>query len=283
MKICIIGNSHVGALKRGWDRIALKHPGTEITFFAHRANGMAGLKVAGNSLVPANEVLKKAIHFTSGGLERITPADYDAFLIYGLKACPNFANRKQFISSPAARQALVDLTKGRLSFKLLGMLRPLTDRIIYIGHDPLPAAGEVRSERPATDYVDGIAALNETIYRPLGAELIAQPASTIVNGRQTGPDFGRGSKRLAIGDGRDDRAHPVGEDGHMNDDFGEIWMEAFLATCGSSVGQRVSIKQRKKVREAMEDASVTSESAASGKADRSRGPVSGFLKRIGLG
>ncbi len=283
MKICIIGNSHVGALKRGWDRIAPKHPGTEITFFAHRANGMAGLKVAGNSLVPGNEMLKNAIHFTSGGLERITPADYDAFLIYGLKACPNFANRKQFISSPASRQALVDLTKGRLSFKLLGMLRPLTDRILYIGHDPLAAAGEVRSDGPPTSYIEGIAALNETIYRPLGAEVIAQPASSIVNGRQTHPDFGRGSKRLAIGDGRDDRAHPAGEDGHMNDDFGEIWMEAFLAACSSGVGQRVSIKQRKKVREAMGEASDDAEASGSAKNDRGRGPVSGFLKRIGLG
>lgn len=283
MKICIIGNSHVGALKRGWDRISAKHPGTELTFFAHRANGMAALKVEGNSLVPKTDLLKKAIRFTSGGLERITPGDYDVLLLYGLRASPNFASRNQFISAQAARQALVDLTHGRLSSKLLGMLRPLTDRIIYIGHDPLPAASRVRSERPPADYVEGIETLNEGIYRKLGAEMIAQPVSTIVNGRQTHSDFARGSKRLAIGDGRDDRAHPEGEDGHMNDDFGEIWLEAFLVACKSGLTQRVSTKQRRNVREVMAEPSADLESSSAAKEDRGRGPVSGFLKRIGLG
>lgn len=237
MKICVIGNSHVGALKRGWDLIAPQHPKVEITFFAHRGDGMASVKVENGSLVPTTNELNVAISHTSGGLNRITPDDYDIFLIYGLRAKPNFVNKAQFISSQARFQALEDLTLDKLSFSLLIMLRELTDKKVYIGHDPLPAAITIKSEGNSPEYMAGIALLNKAIYKPMSAELVTQPLATIVNQRSTHPAFSQGSKRLAIGDKLDNQNHSAGESGHMNDEFGKIWLTSFLSLIGSGAAR----------------------------------------------
>lgn len=228
MKICVIGNSHVGSLKRAWDKNSTNHPEVEMTFFAQRANGMAALKVRGKHLVPSTDALASAIKFTSGGLNHIVPADYDAFLIYGLRAKPNFDGGEHFFSRQAKQQAIADLTLDKLSLKILKMVRQLSAAPIYVGHDPLNAASSTRPDASLTPYQSGIARLNELVYGPLGAEMLMQPSSTIVNGKNTEASYSKDSQRLAIGCGNNDATHPEGEDKHMNVAFGEIWLAAFF-------------------------------------------------------
>ena len=62
----------------------------------------------------------------------------------------------------------------------------------------------------------------------LKAELIEQPLETIVNGGETHPQFSKGSKRLAIGDGFDDHPHPDEDNIHMNEAFGALWLQALF-------------------------------------------------------
>lgn len=238
MKVCIIGNSHVGALKRAWDRISKDHPGLELVFFAHRGTGMSALKSRDGQLLTDDEALASAMRFTSGGLDRIIPQDYDVFLIYGLRASPNFRNGNQYISSQAENQAAEDLTRNRLSFRILTMLRGLTDKRIFLGHDPLKAATVTRPKASPRHYQAGIEFLNERIYGPLGAEMLVQPVSTIVNGRNTHASFSLGSLRLAIGESSEGVSHPNGEELHMNDGFGEVWLVNFFTRLEESASTR---------------------------------------------
>ena len=70
--------------------------------------------------------------------------------------------------------------------------------------------------------------INSKFHRPLGAELVMQPLSTIVDGMHTRIDFSRGSRRLLVQDRKHEVLHPVEDRGHMNDEFGKLWLELFF-------------------------------------------------------
>ncbi|HMZ06051.1 MAG TPA: hypothetical protein PK078_00415 [Anaerolineales bacterium] len=226
--ICILGNSHVGSLKRGWDAIYNDYQQIRITFFAQRSDGIEGLIVHDGKLIPNNEDLMNALAFTSGGKTDILPDDYDVFIIYGVGAHVNFDIHSQFYSRTVIESTIKDLVVDTLSFKLLQRLRKITSKPIYIGHMPLLAATQVQLEASPNDYLARVELINEIIYRPFHAEMVKQPVFTIVNGNNTHPKFSKDSKRLAIGDQYDDQHHPDEDIDHMNDQFGEIWLKEYF-------------------------------------------------------
>lgn len=228
MKICVIGNSHVGSLSRGWDVFKGDYPEHEITFFAQRSEGINGLIVRSGKLIPDNQALARALEFTSGGKCEVDPAEYDVFLIYGSGANINAAQNGTFYSSAALEMSISDQATGTLSFNLLKRLRTVTAKAIFVGHLPLVPAIKVSSDIKSDDYFARVELMNKLIYGPLNAELVKQPMSTVVNGGNTHPAFSKGSKALAIGDCGDNTYHSEDDTDHMNDRFGEIWLRNFL-------------------------------------------------------
>ena len=79
--ICVLGNSHVGALKRAWDLMPEWHQEYNLVFFTARSNGLGGLFLIDNKLVPKTDRLKRTITYTSGGKSEIDIVEYDLFLI----------------------------------------------------------------------------------------------------------------------------------------------------------------------------------------------------------
>lgn len=227
-RICILGDSHVGCLKRGWDKLHNEYPDNEVVFFAHRANGLDNLIVRDAKLIPGNEDLAKALKFTAGNKVEIDPVEYDLFIIFGAGATVNFAYNSFFYSKAVIKMSLNDFVEKTLSFKLLKKLRAITNKTIFVGHTPLEAATQILSTTKPTDYISRVKLINELVYAPLNSELVLQPLNTIVNGNNTHPDFSKGSKRLAIGDRFDNEYHPKDDIDHMNDKFGEIWLKEFI-------------------------------------------------------
>lgn len=229
MKICVIGNSHVGALKRAWDAMPGRHQSANITFFAARGRGLEGLAVNDGRLVPETEFLKKSLEFTSGGKQVIDPDEYDVSLVYGLGASGLFISPKRYYSSAVLRQAANDHVAGTPSFNLIRKIRQLTDKTVFVGHSPLRAfRGEGFKVVEPEAYLFGLEVVNDFVYSSIGSELVAQPLHTIVNGRFTNPLFSQGSKRLSIRDKHDDEHHPENDYAHMNDEFGAEWLTSFL-------------------------------------------------------
>lgn len=228
INICIMGNSHVGSLKRGWDVINKDYHKIKITFFAQRSDGLKDLVVQDGKLSPNNNELSKALEFTSGGRTEIVPNQYDIFIIYGANANVNFDMDFQFYSKAVIEASLRDFVTSTLSFSLLQKLKSVTNKSVYIGHVPLIAATQIQPGIPPDKYLARVKLMNEAVYHPLNAELVKQPAATIVNGNNTHPDFSKGSKRLAIGDSFDDEHHPEDDMDHMNDLFGSMWLEEFF-------------------------------------------------------
>lgn len=227
MKICVLGNSHVGSLKRAWDQVSYKWPDVELTFFAQRGDGLRGLSIADGRLVATNERLKSALEFTSGGHSDIDPNGFDSILIYGSGAMPAFQSDR-FVSAAALKCSLEDLTYDTVSYSVLRKIRGLTDKFVWVGHDPLRARGVVDNSGNVKEYLSGINILNEKIYCPLNSRMVTQPIETIVNGKNTDAKYSAGSKRLSIGDAADGESHPEHDSLHMNDAFGKLWICQFL-------------------------------------------------------
>jgi hypothetical protein len=228
MRICVVGNSHVAALKRAWNTIRQEHSGIELTFFAMGSTYMAGLVVDNKRLVANNDKLKAALAFTSGGLSAIDPEYYDLFLVYGMNAKPSFIQNDIFYSSAVRRQALRDLVEETLSFKTILKLRQVTDKKLYIGHNPLRALEKISEKDRTADYEAGISALNNEIFSELNCELVPQPLTTLIRGAATDVKFTIGSRKLAAGTVGDNQLHQDEDNFHMNDEFGKIWLKDFF-------------------------------------------------------
>lgn len=229
MRIAILGNSHIGSLKRGADRLSAAENPHTLTFFGARGKLMRHLRAEGDCLIPTHEATESSIAHTSGGDRRIRVDAFDAFLLYGLDADPFFAPLDRFYSSAVMARAIADVAETTTLYRTLTTLRAITDKPVYLGHTPLRAAEPANLARETTAYERGIALLNETAFAPLRATMIPQPSETIVNGSRTLISFSKGSKRLAIGDERDDELHPEGDSSHMNDEFGALWLRRWFA------------------------------------------------------
>ena len=90
VKVCIIGDSHVGALKKAWAVIDRTFPGIRITFFALPALALDSVVAANGTLCSVSEGDRKALEFISGGKSHIDPGEYDVFLVYGCGARATF-------------------------------------------------------------------------------------------------------------------------------------------------------------------------------------------------
>jgi hypothetical protein len=234
MKICIIGNSHVAALKLAWvnhfDKRCKKD--NDITFFASPGNSLRSLKLENNKLIPDSEQLKKNLRATSGGKSFIELASYDVFLLYGLATQPYY-NHGLFYSKALMDDWLAEYRAASLPIKILEMMPAGLCKKIYLGHNPMPSE-ILESKANLVDcksyaYELGLSFINKTVFNLYAAELLPQPPSTIAaSGRNTIFEYNKGSRRLEMGNTRSNRLYPTGDRLHMNDKFGKIWLEEFF-------------------------------------------------------
>lgn len=229
MKIGVIGNSHVGALKRAWDLFSLEDKKEiDLTFFAVGSRGMQDLEPRDGKLIAKTQKLADALIFTSEGKSEIDPLEYDIFLLYGLFAAAHFKENEKFYSKAATQRAMQDLVENQLSFEVLLKLRSITNKKIYVGHNPFKAAENIINMKAHDGYLTGLKELNDKVYNQYNAEIIPQPLETIVNLRSTNPIYTKNSKKLATGKKEDNELHPEQDNFHMNDDYGRLWLIEFI-------------------------------------------------------
>jgi hypothetical protein len=223
MKICVLGNSHVASLKQGWDQLSTDYPGFELTFFASRQNGLRGLRLDGQSLVPSTPALTNNIAFTSGGKEAVVLADYDVFLTYGLGLSVPLLTKS--LSSAVKSRTCLDAFERSLSSWLCRLIRKGSDAPIYIGHNPqraLRKEGFGESSRCDYEEVFGVMSAKHGLK---GVSLIPQPLCTLANGWNTRMEFSSNSTRLDVGDKISNALHDDGDLQHMNGVFGKIYLQ----------------------------------------------------------
>ena len=228
MKICLIGNSHIAAIKLGWLNVAGEFPDVQLTFFAARFVEMAGLMAQGDRLVADTASLAAQISFISGGLEEIIPKDYDMIVLCGLGL---FVPRLPAGTSAALRrQASIDYVNSSLIPVTLQKLHSVTDKTIWVAPSPMSAVA-VADEQIRSAMVPYFALINDVqiALDDPRCKVIGQPSRTLTRNLASRSVYTDGSVKLPIPNVNPAALkHPPSELKHMNGAFGAIWLKLNL-------------------------------------------------------
>lgn len=271
VRLCVIGNSHVAALKLGWDqlivdgdpRIAALVP----TFFGAPRDGIKHVALREGLLLPLRADVRAHFQRLSGGLSEINPAHYDAFLLVGLGASLKrvlrlYRTHRWAGVGTGAGQVLVSrafaaafLAEGYSATRLAlmaGLLGQVADKPIHAAPEPHWAAIQPTGaeRKPDFGWARAAAAGEGPALAGMFAEalraaldpkvsMILQPAATLEAGIVTRAAFNKGASRLISGDGEDSDA------AHMNADYGALWWaEAAGIIAPAKVARRASVRRR---------------------------------------
>ena len=230
MKIGVLGNSHVAAIKLAYEaaRPAIPH---EMTFFAGLGKRMATLEIVNGMLVPPadDHKIQFAIKTTSGGLSQIDPALYDRFLIIGMSGRVHrmVETVGRPISEGAKLCAVKDYWQAAPLAPLLQSLRQITDKPITVGVAPL-LAEEPQNDAGPDSYSQFLTLSSRLFFQRFEAGLMGQPLGSIVNGNATEIGYSRMSERLIAEKDGFGIHHPEGENSHMNQSYGALWLARYF-------------------------------------------------------
>ncbi|HWA91339.1 MAG TPA: hypothetical protein VG889_14985 [Rhizomicrobium sp.] len=260
--VCLIGNSHVAALKMAWSKRAPKlADGFSLRFFSAQNYMMAHIALKGRMLVPGRADLAEKLRFTSDGLDRIELDDYDAFVIVGsgfgidvpklrgVGGAPShlgFARIDNLVSEACFDAVLEATFAGTHAISLIDMIRQVTQApIVLVGapfmSERLLEDDEIKDDLHMKDraalgpYIARARAIAERVAAARGADVIWQDESTVAMPGFTRHTFNRGAVRFNLRDG----AMPEFDDKHGNEDYGHLVMTKVVARLDELSGGRV--------------------------------------------
>lgn len=236
--LCAIGDSHLAAVKLAWDRIGQSD--TRLTFFAAPGKGTDLLRVRDGTLVIADRRASRAMKRTSG-LDSIR-GDYDGYLVHGLGLGVNFALstlrifRKQdakrpladIIADPEFCSQLESSICASRAVVALAKLRQISERPVLFSPLPLSMATECFLREKLREAGQGpalTAAFHAAVTRALETlktTFLPQPADTLADdGVATAEKFSLAPERFG-------QANASADAAHMNAEYGEAVLRAFL-------------------------------------------------------
>jgi hypothetical protein len=229
MRVCIIGDSHIAALKSGWDLIQNRFASADVTFFGAARPNFADLAVSGGKLMATSRRLQLLFEKISGGLIAIT-GDFDRYILCGLGG--NLATVSAFVRLYAAERhgrgsgvrplsdacyqaCLRGLLDASMMAVVLGKLRQITGAPTALVSSPFPGPREGFEAIYETGDDRIIAAqfiaAFEELAKAHGARFVPQARETLSGPLVTESAFFEGAVRLF--EGEDDQLHANGRYG----------------------------------------------------------------------
>jgi hypothetical protein len=245
--VCLIGNSHVGALKLGWPDIEAEFPGFTLDFYASAGQSM-DLEVRDGKLVPATPEIRRRLAATSGKDGDIE-AGYDAYVVCGLTLSAMRALNAYDAKFTELRQAGLHKTampedfalamepalRGAIAVDVITKLRRITRAAIfligtpygaYIRHEQLWEKLKSRGHEEVVAQAYNAAC--SKIAEGLSATFLPQPAETVAeNGFTTRETF----FLFPLDYVRNEKAQHT----HMNAAFGAVVLRDVLEKARAAV------------------------------------------------
>jgi hypothetical protein len=231
MRLCIIGNSHIGCFKWAWPTIGPESERFRETFFGAPHKSVCATRLKGNALLPVEDA-KPHFKLASGGLDRIRLDRYDAYLLVGLgfgvgnpgrvyekHRLARHALAGEFVISEACmEESTDDALRSSPALNIARMIRSVSAAPIVVSPTPQPlqkilsveGGGDSRwSEDDVRQYLYWVFCRSavRTAARE-GISVFLQPEETLRDGF-TRWRFGFGAERPA------DYQHMKKEFGHL--------------------------------------------------------------------
>ncbi|TVP70626.1 MAG: hypothetical protein EA339_12775 [Rhodobacteraceae bacterium] len=228
IRLCIIGNSHVAALKHGAERLRRRHPDLQLGFFAARSNKTGGLAVVDGVYRPTSDALADQLALTSGGVRVIDPTQWDAYLVYGFGGRPQPGDFAQGLSRNFRRELYAQRIARSLLPQHLAALREITQAPVFAALAPLLAQIPKARRNRLLHHDEEAALVQSRFCDPHRAKLIAQPEATRLKDLYTIPKFNARSVPLENAHADQRSRHQEHDVQHMNARYGLVWLEHFL-------------------------------------------------------
>jgi hypothetical protein len=230
-RVCLIGDSHLAALRSGWS--ADDFPAVRPTFFAAPAKSIGNLVVADGVLEASDDDLERHLMITSGGQTRIA-GDYDHYLIHGLefglslvlelcRGVPGMQNPKGWqarVTAASFTDTADAAIRNSLAIRTAAKLRQITAAPITLSPTPVSSArySNLRRRLSENANAQAVAAVFSNAcrraVREMNGRFLPQPAETLdADGLATKPAYSREPARFLIRNPSDDAAH-------MNAEYG---------------------------------------------------------------
>jgi len=264
LKLCIMGNSHLAALRHAWTTHPNRWAGIDAHFVGAHKGLLLETQVNDGWLRPSSDASKAAFARLGGG-RGIRLADYDGFVLAGCLVAlslsasvyrrlnwiglPSVAEHENLAQDPkllvsrgAAIATMQAKFAGRLGPKLIEHLRPHTPAPILLTSQPRASAAVLGSSDPKTrahrvahtlgdsrelERVSEQAA-NRAIVAA-GGIYIGQPPPTITDHILTDPAFMLGAMRLTA---KGDQQQPKDDVRHANAAYGALVLDQIASHFG---------------------------------------------------
>lgn len=251
-RVCVIGNSHIAAIKQAWDILSPEYPELEMAFFASGGMRLKALKAIDGKLIPSTKYLANRV-YSNTGANSIDPNQYDMFILaalgYGLTQIiftaidyrsdsmnTGQSSYKHLVSDECFKEAAIGKLDSMAVTSVLRELRSLSDKPIVLLAQPLPSARKLHRDKTGhfkdlLNYGDKLMDIWKDYGRKLSKEydvkIIYQPEVTVKEKFFTRGKFSGGvhlSKKL------DDytRPAPKADMHHMNADFGKLMIKSAM-------------------------------------------------------
>lgn len=250
--LCVIGNSHVAALKDGWPPLTEFAGNVHADFFGCLKDGMKSFGEVEGKLGPRDPDAAEFFKGIATTGDFVEPDRYEAFVLAGMKFFPNGLIRsypefatpsshnheeaRNFVSDDTLVDALWDELKNGMMMHTARTLRAHSNAPVFLVWQPF--LSEVLSQiewrealyRPILDAKDGafirmiMAGLDHRLAAE-GFQVLGQPEDTISHGVMTAREYSEGSKQFRKNGGSEHRALDVF---HMNADFGRLCWETWF-------------------------------------------------------
>jgi hypothetical protein len=251
IRLLLLGNSHLAAVKLGWDARRSEESDVQVSFFGAPAKWTQHADLTEGTISTANAPLAKKFVRVSGK-QSVHLHDFDAVALVGmyfgfadvlrllrqvhLFTTPPLRPKSQLVSKACLEQMFVDFLSQSSAIDLATRIRPGFHKPLLLVPTPLPAerfldapplvGATSRTFRQSMGELFEIyerAASQTTAKVPL--TVVQQPSPTIASTGLTKDRFSQDSVRL-LGEGH---KHPDEDYVHMNTEFGIEMLGAIVA------------------------------------------------------
>lgn len=241
-RICLIGDSHLGAVKLGWDVVKSEFDGADLIFFVAPGR-MMDLALSNGSITAATEQLGQKFRRSSRGKFAIE-GDYDGYIVQGLglmakRVLPLYENCRAESHAPDGRQPLSDecfqqacygLLRETRAVRTVALLRKITDAPVGLVAAPMsslsqPEADVALIEKNGDDaeVARAFSVAATRLSMDLKVSLFLQPPDTLASPLRTNPMYSRSA--LIRAESEIDRSDYT----HMNPAYGTIIVRQVFA------------------------------------------------------
>jgi len=209
MRVLAVGNSHVGALLAGWQKVSAQFPQFELAFAGSHSKEMR------NAAIKVGRIAD--VHFSKGG-ESLGLADYDAFVVVADLAPARVVYTgilERGYSAQVTRAAIEDHVAASLGMDIVRRLvRPNSQAPVFMLSRPERQSNQRKTS--AANYEEGRARLADELARH-GIVYLAQARSTLDADFVPRPEYYSNAVNLG---GKPASRQEIASVGHLNAEGG---------------------------------------------------------------